>query len=228
MKWIAPLLVLVLALTVPAVANEKPGKRFLLKDGSTVEGIVIDEGETHYLVKTVDGGTIRVPYAEIDNVERLDGTRQPEASPGESSPGVDVFALRGELHTLLEAQVPAAPREVTVLPYGLRIEWRGSRTGAIFCPGGRHFVQGPDDEGTLDDRWRCHGEWLPMTKATIHWAEIGTVSLVAGSLRGEAEKGGTHHCVALNSKRCLAITGEADATRIKTIIEMFVATSTTQ
>jgi len=59
-------------------------KVFEMKDGSVVVGVVMDEGQTGYLVRTVEGETVRVAYDQVQAVTRLGGAGQ---SNGDSTSG---------------------------------------------------------------------------------------------------------------------------------------------
>jgi len=234
----AGLVVALLALTASA---DKPQKRFLMKDGTIVAGVVIDEGETHYLVKTAEGDTVRVPYAEIDDVLHPESatsvqsvgheTQGTVVETGDVAAGsgsdVDLFALREELTDLLSAQEPVTPKELTVFPYGVHVVWPRSRRGRLFCQGGREFIEGPDPEYSVDDFWRCRGGWVPMVSATTHWTEIGAMSLINGAVRDEPGEG-AHYCILLNREGCLMVGGEAEASRAKEIIEFLASAGTAE
>jgi len=66
--------VLVALLLLPTSASaDEVRKAFELADGSVVVGVVLDEGESGYLVRTVEGETIRVPYDQVETVTVLGG-----------------------------------------------------------------------------------------------------------------------------------------------------------
>jgi len=58
-----------LFLAVHAQTAEQPVKTVTLSDGTTVTGHVIDEGQSGYLLRTISGETVRVPYAQVVSVE---------------------------------------------------------------------------------------------------------------------------------------------------------------
>jgi len=56
-----------------------------LADGSVVVGVVLDEGETGYLVRSVDGETVRVPYDQVLTVTVL-GAGSTDSSSQDPAP----------------------------------------------------------------------------------------------------------------------------------------------
>ena len=74
-----------LFLSEPALAETT--KEFQLTDGSVVLGVVVDEGDSGYLIRDQDGRMIRVAYEDVQSVKRLknDSFSGSEASSDESS-----------------------------------------------------------------------------------------------------------------------------------------------
>lgn len=70
---VAAIAITVFAVGVP-FAGDGPKKVFELKDGTDIVGTVIDEGETHYLVRTGDGTNVRVSYESVLRVTTLGAT----------------------------------------------------------------------------------------------------------------------------------------------------------
>lgn len=69
--WTALLLLLV---SVHGTAHaDEIRKVFELTDGSVVVGVVVDELETGYLVRTVEGETVRVAYEQVQSVTIIGG-----------------------------------------------------------------------------------------------------------------------------------------------------------
>lgn len=55
-------------------------KAYTLSDGQVVVGVVIDEGQTGYLVRTRDGKTVRIEYENIVRVDSVESSLAPAAS----------------------------------------------------------------------------------------------------------------------------------------------------
>ena len=88
------LLCLLVAFLAPSPAMaDVTSKSYKLKDGTTVSGEVIDEGETGYLVRTEAGETVRVAYDQIVAVADL-AAGGPEADAGDD--GSVLFRLLTE------------------------------------------------------------------------------------------------------------------------------------
>ena len=82
-----------LCLTTVVFASEGD-KSYQLQDGSVVSGLVIDEGESGYLVRTNEGTTVRVPYADIVAVTTLElGSDPVGASPQAAPAGPDLSPI---------------------------------------------------------------------------------------------------------------------------------------
>jgi hypothetical protein len=191
-------------------------KTFTLKDGSVVRGTVIDEGETHYLVKTDDGATVRVPYSEIGGVAvDEDATAEDgAATDGESPPPVepvvpDVFQLREQLMVLLGERAMVLPRDVAVLDHGVRYRWGefAARSG-LFCPG-----------GLSEDDGRCPAPLMRVNPRTTHWREMTYLKLVVGDIHFRGRVGYDLVCVAHSPDFCLAIMrNEEDAATVAELV----------
>lgn len=58
----------------PSTPSDGPPKKvFELRDGTVVVGTVLDEGETGYLIRNLEGDTVRVVYGDVLRVSALSG-----------------------------------------------------------------------------------------------------------------------------------------------------------
>ncbi len=124
-----PLLVLLAIVAFhPDFAEAVERKTYELNNGSVVTGVVIDEGNSGYLIRTPDGETVRVAYTDIKQVTPLGGTAV-QAAPVKEVP-----------------QVGFASNPMVVVESGFRFP-RGSRI--VFLPFKNNESKDPrDSQGT--------------------------------------------------------------------------------
>jgi len=196
------LLLLVLAIGWPASVSAGTVKTFTLKDGTTITGAVIDEGETHYLVKTDDGETVRVPYSEVDAVEAdaSPGANDSAVPPNAEEP-VDPDHLREKLQALLGHSTWIQPSEVTVLKYGIRVDWGIFNRADVFCP------------GVIEKKglyYRCSRMRMKLAAKTTHWSEMAPPRTIGGDIEFSGRVKAGVYCVAISARHCLAVTREKE------------------
>ncbi len=83
-RWFLFALFVGMLLPVGSAHAEEDRKSFELKNGHVLVGVVIDEGDSAYLVRTPDGETVRVAYDSIEKVTTLGGSAE-SSKPDESS-----------------------------------------------------------------------------------------------------------------------------------------------
>ena len=113
---VAVTLVLSLSVFCPSTSAAAE-KVFEMADGSTYVGVVMDEGESGYLIRSGDGRTLRLPYADIVNIITLDTDDASEAGaddrPSTSAPTEP--ASRAEAEASESYRPPNPPRLETGL-----------------------------------------------------------------------------------------------------------------
>jgi S1-C subfamily serine protease len=74
-------------------------ERLNLKDGTTVDGVVFDQGDK-YWVKTPDGGTRTIPKSDVESRGTSSPTHASPAKPGATAPNPTAAAAAAESTTL--------------------------------------------------------------------------------------------------------------------------------